>query len=142
LREVRTVGVLDLVGLHVRVVDGYVVSRLECDTEQLSRNFEGRLANALKLQVVLDGRLVELVSGLAKLLRIEPPVPGFEAEVTALGIDQRLELGTLHLCPGQGRLPELVQQFVDLLRTLGHVPLEHEVGVGLVSQEFRTLGPQ
>jgi hypothetical protein len=85
---------------------------------------------------------VEIVFGFAKLLGIEPPVPGGELKIAAFALDHRLQLVPFPLGAGQSRFPEFVEQFVHPGGGFCHVLFQHEIRVGRVAQQFRPLDAQ
>ena len=141
--EVPAVGLEDLEDLDLGVVARQVGLLDELQAVELVAQGEDAVADVVELEVGPQGGVVEGVFLLAQLLGVVPPIPGGELELAGLvAVDEGLERGRLLAGLDQGRLPELLEEGVDLLGRLGHVVLQDEGGVVGVAEELGPLEPQ
>src|SRR5215217_9679152 len=103
---------------HVEMVARRVADLGEVEPEEPPGGVEGRLDDALELEVRLDLGLVEVVLAAAQLLGVVAPVPRRELEIPAL-LPQQLLQGVA-LAPGtrHRRRPDIAQKLERRLRRL------------------------
>ena len=133
-RPDRDIGVVDRYGARCE--------RLEDEAEELLRHEEHAFTELVELQIGLELVGVEVVLGLADLLRIEPVVPGLEGELDALGVGDTLHVGDLLTHPRNGGLPDRLHQRHGAFRGASHGVLETPVRMRRVAEQSRTLGAQ
>ncbi len=135
--EQAAVGIVHLVGHAFVVVDGEH-RRTERDAVEPVAQFEDSLFHIFQREVGPQRLLIEVVPRLTYLLGVIPPVPRREVVAAVLLALEFLHLGELLAGPVQRRHPNLVQQSVDVFGSLGHVVVEHILGVGAVAEQ---MGP-
>ncbi len=127
---------------HVGVVDRDVAARREGEAEQLARDPEHRLAQALELQVGLHLVLVEVVLRLAHLLGVVAVVPRLDADARR---PSRRRAPACRRPPrprARARPATPSPSAPSPLGRLRHVALEPPVRVGGEAEQPRPLGAQ
>ena len=122
-------GVEHLVDLHVRVVGAHIRPRLEAHAEEALGAVEQGLDHALQREIGLHLGIVDVVAGLAHLLRPVAPIPGFGLALHAMAAHHRDQGLALPLGRRQRALPDLAQQLAHRLLATGHAVGQHVVGV-------------
>ena len=127
---------------HVGMIARRVPDLGEVEPEEPPGGVEGRLDDALELEVGLDLGLVEVVLAAAQLLGVVAPVPRREREIAALLPHQLLQ--GVALAPGarHRRRPDIAQKLERRLRRLRHGVGELVGGEALIAHEPRPLGAQ
>ena len=128
----------------IGVINGHRAGRqgLEAQTEQFLRHEEHAFTELVELQVGFELVGVEVVLGLADLLRIEPVVPGLDGDLVALGVRDTLHVGDLFTHPRGGGFPDRFHQFHGPLRGSRHGVLEPPVSMRRVPEQARPLGAE
>ena len=128
----------------IGVINGHRARRqgLEAQTEQFLRHEEHAFTELVELQVGFELVGVEVVLGLADLLRIEPVVPRLEGELVALGVGDTLHVGDLLTHPRDGGLPDRLHQGHGAFRGASHGVLEPPVRMRRMAEQSRPLGAQ
>ena len=125
------------------MVDRDVLALLERDAVHLRGGEEDPvLEDAFEIEVGPDLRLVEVVLGLAHLLRVEVPVRRGDLEAALRGVDLLLDRGRLAARLRGRRRHEAGQQLLRVRRRLRHLVVEHVVRPRREPEELRLLGPQ
>ncbi len=117
-----------LEGAHVGMIDGQVRALGELQPEQAGRDVERRRDHVVELQVGFHLRLVDVVLGLAHLLRVVAPVPARHLEVAAFRHHGLLQFVALLARTLARRLPHLHQQLAHVRGPLRHGELERRIG--------------
>ncbi len=118
------------------------VRSCQLKTQESRGQVERALTHVFEFEVRSQHLLIQIVLGLLHFFRIVPPVPGSEWEVAPFAVDHGLHFGHFLFGPAQGRIPDLLEQLVDVVRNLGHVLFEHVVGMRFVAEQFGARGPQ
>jgi len=139
--QMSPVGLQNLEHLDVGMINLDIIPLDELYAVQFLGYVEGALANVLHLEIRPKHRVIQGVFFFLHFLGVVPPVPGFEFEVIAFGVDDRLHIRDFGLRSFQGRFPQLVEELVDALGILRHVSFENEIRVRLVAQQVRLYDP-
>ena len=135
--EQAAVGIVDFVG-HAFVVVDRQHRRLERDAVKPVAQLENTLFDIFQREIGPQRLLVEVIPRLAYLLSIIPPVPRGEIVAAVFLALQLLHLGKFPAGPVERRRPYLVEQPVHVLRSLGHVGVEHILRMRTVTEQ---IGP-
>ncbi len=129
--------------LYVGMKHGYFAFRhgLKGKVEQLAGDEEHRLAQLVELQVLLHLVRVEVVLGLAHLLRVVTVVPGLDGDVV-LTVGDRLHVGDLLPYLPDCRGPYCLQELEGSPGLLRHPVCELPLGKIVKAQETHTFVAQ
>ena len=116
-RQRLAVGIEDLEGADIRIVNRDVVPLLESQSVQLVGGEEDAvLQNVIELEVRHDLRFIQVILRLPHLLRVVLPIPRLQLETPALRVDQLLHVGRFGAGARRGRRNEIGE---ELYRVLG-----------------------
>mmetsp|Transcript_53120 Transcript_53120/g.124204 ORF Transcript_53120/g.124204 Transcript_53120/m.124204 type:complete len:781 (-) Transcript_53120:457-2799(-) len=143
--QLATVGIEDVVGAHIGLVDRQIGAALEAQAVELvGRKEDPLLQHAVEFEIGLDLAFIEAITGGAQLLRVEAPVPGRQRKARRalrrlVAVDQGLQLGGLAPGRSHGRRRELAQHRDGGSRRLGGALLDLEACVVHIAQQLGAL---
>ena len=115
----------------------------ECDAEQLRGGKEHSvIQNALKLKIWFELFGVHVVLFETNTLGVKVPVPRFESEFSALGVDCRLDVGGLESRIANGSRGDSAQHPVNVLRRSSRLVADDVFRVRLETEELSSLSSE
>ena len=130
----RAVLIENLVGLHVRMIDGNIFVLFEANAIQTVSQAKDAIDDLRQLKIGTQHLCIDIVFLQLELVRIEAKIPRLEFEVFTLGFLCELLDGS-HLLDSRWLISDnqVVEQFIDITHIACHAMFQHVVGIGLVA---------
>ena len=136
-RQRLAVGVEDLEGADIRIVNRDVVPLLESQSVQLVGGEEDAvLQNVIELEVRHDLGFIQVILRLPHLLRVILPVPRLQLETSALRVDQLLHVGRFGAGARRGRRNEIGEELYRVLRGFGPLRRQRVGRPGWIAEQL------